>query len=315
MITAMDFGAIVNRALVLVRENLVLWKLGLLAILTEGAANGWSWSWPSPPVDEPPTGAVDPELDKFINGAGQWFRENWELAVLAGVIGFLLMLLLWYLSLRAKGGLILEIERLEDGKTAGTFREIYGQGKVYVWKLFVLHLVFFLFVTLVSAVIALLLGGLVALGNIAAVFGFIAVLPFFVVFMVYVSFLLRISERHVVLRGGSIISGARLAHSFIRNRFAQSLISVAIEFGLGMLFMLLVFGVVVISVGIGALFVMLISSLLPPEAIVYVVALLVVLLVAGIYLIAGYFATYMATYWTLIYRALSYLENKIVKGG
>lgn len=305
----MDFGAIVNRAYQLVRQTRVLWKLGLLAVLTEGMINGFGQSFPTPPSNDQPAKA-DPAFERFGAEMTQWLHSHIAIAVVAGAIMLVLIILLVYLSLRAKAGLMLAVEDLETGKPVDNFQAAFRRGAEPVWRIFGLYLLTAVVVTVIAAIMFGVLFAATSPSKSAGIIAFIIMIPIFLIVVVYLNFVVKISERHIALAKGNLWQGIKLAHQLIRTRFTNSLISIAIEFGLGIIFVLAIFGIVVISIGVGAALLLVLNMIVPQPVIVVIGGILLLLLGIGIFILSGWFAAFIISYWTLVYRAFRYLVKE-----
>ncbi len=303
----MDFAKIVDRAFKLVRNHTVLWKLGLLAVFTEGISSSFIPGPPVPADSTPAAQTPDPALERIANDMRVWVEANWSLTIAAGVILTLLVIWFWYISIRAKAGLILSAEKLEANQPAGTFKEASASGRPFTGRIIGLYLLTLLFGTVV-------LGGLSAvlatISQPAMMIAFVCLLPIFIAVVAYANFIVKIAERHIVLADTRTGAAIAFAHQVLRNRLGQSVISVLIEFGLQILFLLAIFSIIMISVGIGALLAILIASVLPKAVVVGVVGVLALILLVGFFILSGWFSAFIISYWTLVYRAFHLLHNK-----
>lgn len=306
----MDYGAIINRAYSLVRRSPVLWKLGLLAVFTEGMVNGIGQSMPTPQMPGGDKSKAELEWQQSLNNLDRWFDSHVGLTVAIVIAVLLLGFLLWYVSLRAKAGLITSVDDLEENKSPMSFGAAFARGAVAAGRLFRLYLLAAAAILLVMGVVFAMLYAAYLMTTAMLVVGVLLLLPAIFIFIVYTNFLMKIAERHIVLGSSRIWQGITYGHRLFVSRFANSLLALLIEFGLGILFVIAVFAVVVVAVGLGALVLLLLATVMPQAVTVVVAGALLLALVVGIFLLSGWFAAFQITYWTLVYRALGYMVGE-----
>ncbi len=304
----MNFGAIIERSLKLVRNHTLLWKLGLLAIFTEGVT---SFIFSGPPSPMPSDSKTDQELAELTTKVSDWVAANVTLAVAGGILVVLLILAAWYVSLRAKAGLILAVDGLEQNRTAPRFPEAFRSGKVAVWRLVGLYVVFGF---MVMAVLAVPFGIVAAIaeqmGEEALFALFLLALPFIFVIAAYVSFITKIAERSIVLDNQRIWAALGTAHRWLFRRLGNSLVALMIDIAFQILFVMLIVAVIIIAIGLAALVGLLLATILPSSIMVAVIGAVAILLTVGFLLLGGWFTAFTISYWTLIYRAFNFLTKK-----
>ncbi len=152
----MDYIGWIQRGWQISWNNKYLWVLGFLAALTGGSsatnfrANG----------DDLATGAgIAPEMLGTI-AAG---------LTLAACVGVIIGLVMWLISLAAKGGLIGAVARLERGEPVEGFGAAFRIGWHKVWRLAALTIVLFgiIFLIVIGLILLFALSG----GALAALFG------------------------------------------------------------------------------------------------------------------------------------------------
>ncbi len=315
----MEIGKIVNRAYKFVRNSRVLWRLGLLAILTEGFFNGLRWPFgadtvptapPVVPVAQSQAVPMKISEEQFWADATRWAEANQTLAVLLAVAILTLMVFVWYLSFRAKAGLIITASESEESKMAQSYNHLFKLGRQFAWKLFGLYLIIGVIGAGLVSLISLLDTSTQSTDiNIAGV-GKVLVFLLSVVVTFYLSFLLRISEREVVTGEARVVLAIKRSHQLLRAQFKNSLVSLAAAFGLYIVFALAVAAVAVVSIGIGALLAVFFSTFLPAAAVKGVIILLGLLLLGLILFMIGWYSAFMATYWTYIFLKLKSLQGR-----
>jgi hypothetical protein len=303
----MNFGQIVERSIRLVRSQTVLWKLGLLALFTEGATGFMISGPPLPKTNESPSTSLDQFSVRFDNWALN--HSGW---LIAGCLLLATLLLVgWYVSLRAKAGLIIAVTELEEGRVVDGFRNAYRSGGASVWRLVGLYLVFGILVTGVLAVPYAVVGTLIdQLSQAAVVTIFVFLFPFLIAVAAYTSFITKMAERAVVLEGQSIWRALRTAHHVLTHQLGRAVIALLIELAIRILFVLLIAAIVMIAFGLAALLAYLLALILPTEILGAVIGAAVILFLAGVILLGGWFAALMTSYWTLLYRAFDYVTKK-----
>lgn len=151
----MDYIGWIRRGWEISWNNKYLWILGFLAALTGGtSATNFRTSG-----DEMGAAGVSPEMVGTI-AAG---------LTLAACVGLILGILLWLVSLAAKGGLIGAVARIDRGVPVEGFGQAFRIGWHKVWRLAALSIV--LFGIVIVLVIGLVLLFVLSGGALAALFG------------------------------------------------------------------------------------------------------------------------------------------------
>lgn len=148
----MDYGELISRAWRITWNNKYLWVLGFLAALTSAGSNGNSFNY---------------SLDQSdIANPDQLMRLG-AMALLVTCILMIVGLVLWLISVAARGGLVAAVDHLDNGETM-TLGEAFGAGTRVIWRVIGIYLLIYLPVLLVSALVGVLLvvgiGGTAALG-------------------------------------------------------------------------------------------------------------------------------------------------------
>lgn len=305
----MNFGAIIERALKLTRQHTVLWKLGLLALFTEGVTGGFI---SGPPLPTPPPSPEEAQKSaEFTARAEAWINANVELAVAFVVLAIFVLIILWYISLRAKAGMMKAVATIEDGGASPSFRQTFASGRDSIWRLIGLYLAFGIAVAVVIGVpMAFVATAVEKQGEQAIWIAFIALIPVFIVFAAYAAFVTKMAERAVVLGQMRVFAALKHAHHLLRHRLGQAAIALLIDFAIQILFMLFLVAIAVIGIGLAALLGMLLLAILPKAIMAAVIGAVAVLSAIGFLLLAGWFASFTISYWTLIYRAFDYLTKE-----
>lgn len=318
----MEIGKLVNRAYKLVRNSRVLWRLGLLAIFTEGFLNIFNWNIDPSPVAPPSTvvpvaqsqeAATLPTEQQVLNELMRWVEANQAWAFLLAALVLSLFVAVWYFSFRARVGLILNARDSEEGKPAQTYRDLMGVGRHLVWKLFGLYLTLsiigFALIGLISSAVAS------SQGSTQALVGFVSLVAFlFSIFlMFYISFLFRIGEREIVLSSMRVLPAIKSAHHLLKNQIKNSFIAMIAALGLDIVYILAVAAVATVSVGVGALLAVFFSTFLTAIGVKIVVVILGAGLLFLILFMTGWYSAFGNTYWTFVYSKLKSLQDSSVR--
>lgn len=305
----MNFGQIIERSLKLVRNHTVLWKLGLLALFTEGITGGFMSLPPTPGSSTNP--AEEAEMMQLFERGMDWVRANQSLT--AFIVAFLILLVLfgWYASLRAKAGLITAVVDLESDRKPGRFLNEYRRGAPFAWKLIGLYVTFGLLLSIVLGLPSAIIAGVAAsLGEGVQLGLFLLMIPVLLVVGLYANFITKIAERAVVVGGQRVWSALGYAHQVLFGRPGHSALSALVDLGIQILFGMLILAVIVIGIGLAALLALLLSAVLPSTILAAVFGAVVLLFVAGFFLLGGWFSAFTTSYWTLVYRAINYINSQ-----
>lgn len=298
----MELGAVLKQAWQITWRYKILWVFGLFAGGLSGGASG---------VGSPPSGVDDASTDPYkqfeqIERIQERLFENLEVLIALGAILLLLGLVLWVVSIAARGGLIQLVYDAEQG------REVRGANGwstgFRMWgRVFLLDLVLFL-----PFIIFAVLIGLVAFGPVVAAAiqgsdpspavvqmcgGILigVVLLFFV--GIFVELLHELGIRHAIIANQPALKAIGLAWGNVRSRFKDVFLMWLILFGLSIAFGMAV-GVIGVLSGLMMLVPVLGGAWLVAVFIGFV-SFLVLLLPASI------FSTFSSAVWTLFYRRLT----------
>ena len=237
------------------------------------------------------------------------------MAIIVTLIISLLIIIL-YLSISAKAGLIRSTDELEEKNKALDFAKAFNQGQKFFWRLLGMVLLVSLTLLITLAVVAAPLIGLYVLSKgssaiiIAVVLAAILFLILFIVLAIYLGILLKLAERVLVLKNYGILKSLQTAHQIIRldlgNVILTWLIGLALSLLVGVVLFLGLFTVGIVLFGMGAIVFFLADI---AGAVVYGIivgsAFMAALLVA-----TGLTTAFISSYWTLSYRALDYLSTE-----
>jgi hypothetical protein len=152
----MDYGELVTHAWSITWNNKFLWVLGFLAALTGVSSNSRSFQ------------------SSFDESS---FANTPDLAAQMGVMFLSLMcvfmfigLILWLVSMAARGGLIDGVSRIDDGEKI-TLGDAFSAGTSAIWRLIGIYILAYLPLIIIGIVVgivaAMAIGGTVAMGSLA----------------------------------------------------------------------------------------------------------------------------------------------------
>ena len=148
----MDYGELITRAWTITWNNKFLWVLGFLAALTSVGSNSNSFQ---SSFDESNI-VNDPQM------AAQIGALIFGLMCVFMIIG----LILWLLSIAARGGLIDGVNRIDDGEKV-TLGEAFSAGTSAIWRLLGVYFLAYLPMIIAGIIIAVLtfmtIGGAIAM--------------------------------------------------------------------------------------------------------------------------------------------------------
>lgn len=329
----MDYGAIIKRSWEITKKYRFIWWLGLLAILAEGGMSGFNGADPnlfdnlvSPtptaisiyqPKGETKTKVLSDTTEQIASKAKNYDSYSALGIAIFTILAIALFIILLYISYSASAGLILSAERLETSNVSLGFQKAFHQGRNYAWRLFALRLLPALLILIIGGIIMTPLLILVATNSLSAgyiissilliIAGIILIIPL----AIYLSIVILLGSRHLVIKNGRIVKSLKEGHLVFMRNFGKSLIVwlIFIGLGLGYAFIILIAGA--IAGGTLFLFGLLIFLLFKAMGAIIYGVLAFLILLAAVLIIGGIFTGFISVYWTLSYRALSFLkENK-----
>jgi hypothetical protein len=316
----MDFGATISRAIRVTWDHKVLWILGFLAALGSGGAGNVGNSPQSTFRFGDGNGNVPPWMQGFIDNPGAIYAGLTVFACLIVVIS----IILFVISLIARGGLIAGVEQVETGGNT-TFGRAWSVGTNRFWHMLGLNILIALPIIVLVIILGVAFGGTiiaaVAAGTSASgrgsgndgalaslIGGGIAILCclFCIVFLygLLAQAIQTFGERAIVLENAGITASISRAWAVFRANLGNIILLALI-----MLFISIVFGIITGAV----LAVILVPTMAPIfvamtqngtlEAGSTILAIfgLIVASIVGAIINALYVAFNSAT-WTLAYR-------------
>jgi hypothetical protein len=324
----MDIGAIVSRAINITFKHRVLWVLGFLAALSgSGASSNVNFQVPGGNLggSTGTGGGMSPEIQRFFD----MLQENSGL-IFAGVAGLacvilLISLVLWVISIIARGGLIGAVDQIEREGSV-TFGQAWRMGAAKFWRLLGLNLLLALPIIIVGLIVAVLIGGsVIALiataagadgqmddaaatglfGGGLAVFcigGAFACIA--VIYSIIASALSTFGERAIVLDNTGVMDGLRKGWAVFRNNLGNIILLAILMFIISV-----VIGIVVGIVSVALFAPVLITSMASlgndgtigaGTVVLGVAAFVAVVILSAV--ISALFVAFNSSAWTLAYR-------------
>lgn len=257
-----------------------------------------------------------------IPGRGDWtdrleteekiadfFTRYWEL-VLAGIVLLVILGIVFFvLKLISRAGIIKTLSKIEKNEK-GNFREGFGEGKKYFWKLFGLNLILgFLaagiFVILFVPVMFLFYLKSLALGIIAS---FLAIL-IFIPLLILVSFLAKYASFYAILSDlGITMSIERGYQLFVDNIFSSIImalifIPVSIALSLAVLISIVLIGLIFLIPGI--IFYLALSY----SGVYAISAIGLFCVLAWIFLLGSVYQTFYQAAWFLFFKEIASVKE------
>lgn len=251
----MDYLDTIKRGFAHTWNNKFLWALGFLAAL--GSGSGFSNSNYS--FNSGDTAAL-----------GQWLTPERMAALTGGLIAFscvavIVGLLLWLVSLGARGGLIGAVAQLEQGTAKPTFRSAFGMGWKKVGRLALMTLAlyaipFILIILLVVGFIAVAGGAAImsagmedptaigaGIGGLALVF--VCLMCLMVPFFLALTFIYPFAFRGIILRDLGVMDSIRHGWQTLKQHLGE-IILLALAFFLINIIILIIALAILVPVGL-----------------------------------------------------------------
>ena len=259
----MDYSATIRRGWEITWNNKWLWLLGFLAALGSSATSTSNYSTNSQDLGAT-TGGISPELGAALAGG----------VLLLVCVFFVVGILLWLVSLAARGGLIAAVNDLDNGQKS-SFGQSFRQGWRKVLPL--AGMTILLFAVVIILFIALGVGfagtiaGAIASGSsggsdaLTAVLGtagllFFCLLCVTVLLTLVLNLIYPFAFRGMMLRDLGVMDAIRHGWQVLRNNLGEILLLGLIFFVINLIISFIV-GAIIAAIGIGGgLFSMLLTG-------------------------------------------------------
>ena len=316
----MDFGEVLTKAWKIVWKFKILWIFGIFAgcgtnkgvNFNGGSSYRTGGSAPSSIPNLPP--AVEDNLFKFLN-----FFQN--PAVIAGFISLIcvFILLVIFLSIMGRVGLIKGAVLADAGAEHVSFGELWKSGLQYFWRFLGLSLIIgspilLIYLVIVAGAILVFIAFLSgsrsgSLGATAP--ALIALIPVFCIFgcvifllAIVISFLLPQAERAIVIENEGVLSGIRRGWNVLKKNLGPILIIWLIVAAIG-----IVAGIVIALPVLVIVVPLVITYILSGTAASYTPVIIAGLCIAAYIPVAllanGILTAYLESVWTLAYLRLT----------
>jgi len=315
----MDYGQIIKRSWEIVKKNKFLWWLGILATFAGGFGKpSFNFSFPqgigSSSSDTSTTGTQSVDIAKQFSELSSKIDIPAVIAVIAITVVVLLVIyfVILYFAIRAKAGLIIGVNKIENEGNSIGFRAAMREGKKYFWRLFgLMWLIGFIMLALIlliaSPLILLIFWHSIAF---AIGLGLLVFVGFMVVILLcfLISIILLFAQLMIVLDNRKVFDAIRESWKLIKRNLKEVAIGYAIAIGIGVLVGIITVLLIIVVIAIGSILGGI--SYLVGGVIALTVCTTVVMLVGivSFVIVIGFLTAYGSTYWTLFYRALKYID-------
>lgn len=307
----MDFTALIKKSFSIAWENKILWLFGFLSggVGSAGAGNlsGFNFSIPAPNSEIPKFETE--QTDEFVLGAYDMVNrvpiETWIFLGVAIVVVLLVILAIGiFVSNWSAAALVSSI--LQRNTQKPTFGFGAKSGMKYWWRFYLVSLVFglvLLGITLLLGfpVVILFLAGFTPLAIATLIAAVLIFIIFLIVYSVVGSLILVLSQRLIIHKGVGVMESIRLSGGLLKTHKGESLLTYVVALGLNMaisfvmliiLFPLLIIGGILFFVGLW-----------------WVVAIIAIPAMIGLFIFSGFLQAFNASYWTLFYEHLAAKEG------
>jgi len=237
-----------------------------------------------------------------------FFENHWQIVATLAIIGIIIGISLFLVSLVAKAGLVKSVNLIAQNKITN-FKEGWANGKKYLSKLFKLSLLFFLAAFIIVIVLAIpVIYLVVAKSWTGAILVGILAVAIFVPLIFIFSLTRRFAELYIILSGLGIRSAIETGYGLLLKNIGNSIVFVLLLFALTILA-----GIILVTVAGIALIVLVPAGIVfyylgtIPFAIFLGFAIL--LFLAAILFVSSVFQAYQTAAWTLFFRELAKVEK------
>lgn len=306
----MKWKEIVLKSFDYIKKYRALWYLGILAALTEGGSAGGNFSGFNNSTSSGSgelSSSMQSSLDKFIN----WVSNNQAEIVVIILAGFVISLIILYVSYSARAGLIYSVYRAESGDKKPEFHAAFHAGQKYFWRFLGLTL---LIALMVFAVIFMLIGVIAVFAVLVAsvsLWFLIIAIPIglllilgIIVLAIYLNWIMFLAYREIIISRKRIVASIAAARELVHHKFTDVALAwliqaaIGVVAGIAMAIVLLVVGGTLFAIGVGVYFA---GGL---TAVVIYGVLAAIIFIALALLLGGILNAYYSTYWTLVYTKL-----------
>jgi hypothetical protein len=242
-----NFLSILKKAWGITWSNKYLWWFGFLISLSSGGGS-FNYSFDQAEWKKMSQTEIGASITDFMDA-------HLGIIIAAVSILFVLILILAVISLIARSGLIKSVQKIDRGETA-TFKGGFSEGKKYFWRIFLIGLATGFFILCLLAVLAIPIIFLIynknyAIGGLLAFFAFLIFIPI----LITASFTRLFAGLYAITSDLGFRDAVEKGYALFRQNIAASLVqsliflALGLIFGLGILFLLIPFGLIMFLVG------------------------------------------------------------------
>jgi len=274
-------------------RNRFLWWFGFLIAL--GSPSG-GFNFP---------GGGNPE---DINKVSDFAQSHFKFLLGLGLTALLVGILLFFISIIAKAGLIKSVSLIALGHQEVNFKVGWRKGKKYLWKLFWLAFIFSLAVAVILLVLAVPVIYLFIMKSwVSAVIIALLAIAIFIPLMFIIAITKVFAEFYIILSDLKISDSIEAAYNlFLKNLF-NTIIFKLLMFAVGIVAGIILLPAAIISF---AIFIPLGVLLYSLNKIVFFVFISIVVLafLTIVFLISAVLTTFTTTAWTLFFQEIAKIK-------
>lgn len=314
---SIDFVAIIKKAFHFVLKYKYLWLFGLLAGGSGAGFNNSGYTMSGTDMEKlkdlnPLKNSGDVSLQNIgsVGGKIMGVESGTNIAtwIVLAVVILALVILCIYLSVTARGAIVLSVDKIDSGQDLNCWQAWRG-GYKYFWKIFLLSIIFGLIIFIPILVLGGIIAGLAFLKlTVTAIVLGLLFLLIFIIFVVYLSLIIPYSERILIIENisltESVLGGVKFFNKNWKNAVLMYLILAALNIGASIALAIGLGTVIIVLVLIGLLFYAINIVL------VWIYGVLAGLLIIALLLTAtGMIQSYYSTTITLTYREIKKLNT------
>ncbi len=298
-----NLGEVLTRAWQIIWKYKILWVFGIFAGFARsggGGGGGGNSGYRYGADDNPfPNYRFERGFEQF----GHFLQENWWVILAVVVLILILSILFYALGMMGRIGLILGVNKAENGAEKMTFAELWSESMPYFWRFFWLNF-------LVGLAFAIVILPLVFFGVFTAGIGFICILPLLCVLIPVswvVAVILEQAQPAIVLENLGMWEGFKRGWEIVKSNVVPFIL-LALIIGIGGAIVALIFAMpvilAVVPIILGA------DSLGRSFTPVYIALACCALYLPVLIFLNGVLTSYIQSVWALTYLRLSKTEEE-----
>jgi len=327
----MDYGRLISRAWQITFRHRFLWWLGILAGFTEmgGGFNfpnlgDFGKDWPKPSHHDGQFSQLFQQFHFSLSSPfGPEFSRQFDdlgllgmgigLIIIIALLAFIIGLGIVVISTMARGGLIASVAGIERQEPV-SFKQGFRAGYHAFWRIVGINLLVGLAVLGILALLAVPVIILAVTEHfVGAVILGIFELLIFLPIAIYFGNLTMYALRIILIENGGVQASLSGAHQIIRRNIGPVLLVwlLGVAFGIGYAVALLV-ALLIVLIPLALLGWAIYAGLGLAATIIYAV-IFGLLVIAGMIFVQGLMSTFISSYWTLAYLALTKPKGQIIE--